>query len=193
MATIEKPGCSVRAWLTLNAKFVLASISPICMLGCSDGITPPSTEPQPLRPVEATSISLGVNHACVVTSTGRLVCWGEGASTGRLSHFPARVRSVSANRQSTAVVTEADYAWLTWRTPSEARSEAYQPLPTNPFGTNEEERTVQAVALGPDGGCVLYGAGRLTCRLPEWGMLCTDPRFGTLSPYIGPLGLKQAS
>jgi hypothetical protein len=132
-------------------------------------------------PVQAQSITVGMNHACALTTTGRTLCWGSQADLGRLDHAPRRAVQISANRRSTGAVF-ADGTWMQLPTAELSSHFAthtqstygYSPALGVGMGTAESGPILaQAFHFGADGGCLWRREGQLLCIGP--GILSNGP------------------
>lgn len=117
------------------------------------------------RSLRAVSVSVGTRHACALTDTGRLVCWGEGAEIGRTDGAAGRVASVSVGELATGVTYRSGDV-QTNPARSFERSERPFPFKEVPQGSLVGEKRILQFELGhglDQQSCVLRVDGDLVC------------------------------
>jgi alpha-tubulin suppressor-like RCC1 family protein len=151
-----------------------------------------STGTTSLVPVEVTGLSAGVqtlsagsNHACALTSAGRVRCWGSDNSSGNptfgstvpveIAGLPSDIRAIAAGSNSTCALTRAG-AVMCWGQNSRGQlgnnSRVGSTVPVNVVGLSSG---VQAIAMASSFACALTVVGSVKC----WGDC----------PYCGPSSL----
>ena len=142
------------------------------------------------KSLRAVSVSVGTRHACAVTDTGRLVCWGEGAEVGRLDGSPGRVDSVTVGELATGIILETHDIVTHPSWPTETPEDAFPSAPLPPSALRGDARIVQfELAHGLDQtGCVLNAGGRVNCAYGRRASKTYDDSLEDFRIYSTPYG-----